>query len=41
MSRWRLLTGRSTGSHSVPPAWWRPGDRYVSFTKLRKSSMVA
>ena len=26
MSRWRLLTGTSTGSQTVPPEWWRYGD---------------
>ena len=26
MSRWRLLTGTSTGSQTVPPEWWRCGD---------------
>ncbi len=25
MSRCRLLTGTSTGSHTVPPEWWRWG----------------
>ena len=25
MSRWRLLTGTSTGSQTVPPLWWRNG----------------
>ena len=25
MSRWRLLTGTSTGSQTVPPEWWRWG----------------
>jgi hypothetical protein len=25
MSRWRLLTGTSTGSQIVPPLWWRCG----------------
>ena len=37
MSRWRLLTGMSTGSHTVPPEWWRCGDEYASFTKFSKS----
>ena len=26
MSRWRLLTGRSTGSQIVPPEWCRELD---------------
>ena len=37
MSRWRLLTGTSTGSHTVPPEWCRCGDMYASFTKFWKS----
>jgi hypothetical protein len=24
MSKWRLLTGMSTGSHTVPPEWCNP-----------------
>ena len=40
MSRWRLLTGTSTGSQTVPPLWWRCGLMYVSFTRFRKSSIV-
>ena len=40
MSRWRLLTGTSTGSQTVPPEWCRYGRLYVSFTKFRKSSSV-
>jgi len=27
ISRCRLLTGRSTGSHTVPPEWCNAGDR--------------
>ena len=41
MSRWRLLTGMSTGSHTVPPEWCRCGDEYVSLTKFWKSASVA
>ena len=41
MSRWRLLTGMSTGSHTVPPEWCRLGERYASFTKFSKSASVA
>ena len=41
MSRWRLLTGTSTGSHTVPPEWCRFGDMYASFTKFWKSASVA
>ena len=41
MSRWRLLTGMSTGSHTVPPEWCRCGDMYASFTKFWKSASVA
>ena len=41
MSRWRLLTGTSTGSHTVPPEWCRYGDMYASFTKFWKSASVA
>src|SRR5690606_19559399 len=41
MSNWRLLTGRSTGAHRVPPAWWREGAMYVRLAKLWKSSIVA
>ena len=41
MSRCRLLTGTSTGSHTVPPEWCRCGDMYVSFTKFWKSVSVA
>ena len=26
MSKCRLFTGRSTGSHTVPPEWWRYGE---------------
>ena len=41
MSRWRLLTGTSTGSHTVPPEWCNHGDMCASFTKFWKSAMVA
>ena len=41
MSRWRLFTGRSVGSQTVPPEWWSQFDMYPSFTKDRKSSIVA
>ena len=41
MSRWRLLTGMSTGSQTVPPEWWMYGDMYASLTKFWKSVMVA
>jgi hypothetical protein len=41
MSRWRLLTGMSTGSQTVPPLWCSHGDMYASFTKFWKSAMVA
>ncbi len=41
MSRWRLCTGTSTGSHTVPPEWCRCGDMYASFTKFWKSVSVA
>ena len=41
MSRCRLLTGMSTGSHTVPPEWCRYGDEYVSLTKFWKSTSVA
>ena len=40
MSRWRLLTGTSVGSHTVPPEWCSHGVAYVSFTKFWKSSSV-
>ncbi len=41
LSRWRVLTGTSTGAHSVPPEWWMAGAMYASFTKFLKSSSVA
>ena len=41
MSRCLLLTGTSTGSHTVPLECASHGDIHVSFTKFRKSSMVA
>ena len=41
MSRWRLLTGTSTGSHTVPPEWCNHGLAYDSFTKFSKSARVA
>ena len=34
MSRWRLLTGTSTGSHTVPPEWCRCGDMYVELHEV-------
>ena len=34
MSRWRLLTGTSTGSHTVPPEWCRYGDMYVELHEV-------
>ena len=40
MSRWRLLTGTSVGSHTVPPEWCNHGVPYASFTKFSKSVMV-
>ena len=40
ISKCRLLTGRSTGSHTVPPEWWMKGLRYASLTKFWKSSSV-
>ena len=41
MSRWRLLTGTSTGSQTVPPEWCSHGVAYVSFTNRSKSASDA
>ena len=38
MSRWRLLTGTSTGSHTVPPEWCSHGTAHASLTKFSKSA---
>ena len=38
MSRWRLLTGMSTGSQTVPPEWCNHGVAYASLTKFSKSA---
>ena len=40
MSRWRLFTGWSTGSHTVPPEWCSHGDAQVSLTRFSKSASV-
>ena len=41
MSRWRLLTGTSTGSQIVPPEWCSHGVAWVSLMKFWKSSSEA
>ena len=41
MSRWRLFTGTSTGSQTVPPEWCSQGVVQASFTKFSKSSSEA
>ncbi len=38
MSRWRLFTGMSTGSQTVPPEWCNHGVAYASLTKFSKST---
>ena len=34
MSRWRLLTGWSTGSHTVPPEWCSQGEAHVKLDEV-------
>ena len=40
MSKWRLLTGRSTGSHIAVAELCSQGEAWVSLAKLLKSSIV-
>ena len=41
MSRWRLLTGTSVGSQTVPPEYWSMGLIWMRRTKFSKSSSLA
>ena len=40
MSRWRLFTGTSVGSQTVPPEWCSQGEACASLMKFWKSSIV-